>query len=75
MRRGAWLLTLLGLVGTLGLASGCAGPSAKDLKRLRVENELLREEIAVIRRNCDRYGGVKLEAEEEEGEPSGAPAP
>lgn len=59
--------TLIAL--TLGIAavwsSACAH-GTPELEHLRVENALLREELAIIRHNCDHYRGVHIEAEEGE---------
>ena len=61
--------TLVGVaVAILGspLLGGCAsGPG--ELQRLRVENELLREELRVVRSNCSYYRDVEMEVEEEPG--------
>lgn len=52
---GGWSLALL-----LG---GCAsGPG--ELQHLRVENELLREEIRVVRANCSYYRDVEMEPDD-----------
>jgi hypothetical protein len=46
------------------LVGGCAsGPG--ELQRLRVENELLREELRIVRSNCSYYRDVEMEVEEE----------
>ena len=46
------------------LFGGCAsGPG--ELQRLRVENELLREELRIVRSNCSYYRDVEMEVEEE----------
>ena len=46
------------------LFSGCAGGPG-ELQRLRVENELLREELRIVRSNCSYYRDVEMEVEEE----------
>jgi hypothetical protein len=46
------------------LLGGCASPS-RDLQQLRVENELLREELRIVRSNCSYYRDVEIEVEEE----------
>lgn len=46
------------------LLGGCAGAPG-ELQRLRVENELLREELRVVRSNCSYYRDVEMEVEEE----------
>ena len=59
--------TLLGVASALlgaPLLGGCAsGPG--ELQRLRVENELLREELRIVRSNCSYYRDVEMEVEEE----------
>ena len=44
------------------LSGGCAGGPG-ELQRLRVENELLREELRVVRSNCSYYRDVEMEVE------------
>ena len=51
------------LAGVIGCASGSG-----DLERVRVENELLREELRIVKRNCSYYREVEMQAEEEEPE-------
>ena len=51
------------------LLGACAGGPG-ELERLRVENELLREELRIVRSNCSYYRDVEMEVEEEP-----APAP
>jgi len=46
------------------LVGGCAGGPI-ELHRLRVENELLREELRVVRSNCSYYRDIEMEVEEE----------
>jgi len=49
----------------------CAGPllgcasTPKELARLRVENELLREELRIVRQNCSYYRDLELKLDEE----------
>jgi hypothetical protein len=42
----------------------CAGGPG-EVERLRVENELLREELRIVRSNCSYYRDVEMEVEEE----------
>jgi hypothetical protein len=42
--------------------------SPDELTRLRVENELLREQMRVVRQNCTHYQRLEIEVEEESGE-------
>jgi hypothetical protein len=59
MRGAVWVLAFF------ALATGCrTTPEAYD--RLRVENELLREQVRIIRKNCSYYRDLELEAEEED---------
>jgi hypothetical protein len=51
------------------LLGACAG-GPLELERLRVENELLREELRIVRSNCSYYRDVEMEVEEDP-----APAP
>ncbi len=62
LRRLAWL-------GLLGL--GCT-MAPEEIRRIEVENELLRKEIQVIRENCDRYHyrDLELQVDDEEKEDS-----
>jgi hypothetical protein len=49
----------------------CAGPllgcasAPPELARLRVENELLREELRIVRQNCSFYRDLELKLDEE----------
>jgi len=52
------------------LLGACAGGPG-EFERLRVENELLREELRIVRSNCSYYRDVEMEVEEEPA--SGAP--
>jgi hypothetical protein len=75
MRSGA-----LRIAGSLGLASlllgaplavgGCTSVPG-EAERLRVENELLREQLRTVRANCTYYRDVDMEVDEE---PSTAPS-
>jgi hypothetical protein len=45
------------------LFGGCAsGPG--ELERLRVESELLREQLRIVRSNCSYYRDVEIEVDE-----------
>ena len=46
-----------------GALPGCAS-EPKELARLRVENELLREELRIVRQNCSFYRDLDVELEE-----------
>ena len=59
--RGAGLATGLLAASLLGACAG--GPG--EVERLRVENELLREELRIVRANCSYYRDVEMEVEEE----------
>ncbi len=37
----------------------------EEINRIQVENELLREQVRIIRQNCSYYRELQLEAEEE----------
>jgi hypothetical protein len=45
------------------LFGGCASAPG-ELQRLRIENELLREELRIVRSNCSYYRDVEIEVEE-----------
>jgi hypothetical protein len=45
------------------LLAACAGGPGQ-LERLRVENELLREELRIVRANCSYYRDVEMEVDE-----------
>ena len=51
------------LLGGSFLCACAGGPG--ELDRLRVENELLREELRTVRANCSYYRDVEMEVEEE----------
>lgn len=53
------------LVCALLLGSACAA-TPEEFERVRAENDLLKAQIEVIKRNCSYYRAVELEAEEEE---------
>ncbi len=59
--RGIGLSTALLGAPLLGACAG--GPG--EVERLRVENELLREELRIVRSNCSYYRDVEMEVEEE----------
>jgi len=59
--RGAGLAATL--LGAPLLGACAAGPG--EVERLRVENELLREELRIVRSNCSYYRDVEMEVEEE----------
>ena len=39
-------------------------PLATHLQRMRVENELLREQLRIVRSNCSYYRDVEMEVDE-----------
>ena len=51
------------LLGAAPLGACVGGPG--ELERLRVENELLREELRIVRSNCSYYRDVEMEVDEE----------
>ncbi len=51
------------LLGAALLGACAGGPG--ELERLRVENELLREELRIVRSNCSYYRDVEMEVEED----------
>ena len=59
-RRAALAAALAGAVPLLGCAS-----TPKELSRLRVENELLREELRIVRQNCSYYRDLEMKIDEE----------
>ncbi len=63
-KRGARLLAGIGAV-VLGapLLGACANTPA-ELQRMRVENELLREQLRIVRSNCSYYRDVEMEVDE-----------
>jgi hypothetical protein len=56
------VLGALRLAGLL-LAACASGPG--EIDRLRVENELLREELRIVQQNCGAYGETGGKAEED----------
>ncbi len=64
---GSNALTLLRLalaIGLLGAAAPGCRTTPKEIERIRVENELLREQIRVVRQNCGYYRDLSIEIEE-----------
>ena len=61
-------------IAILGVLWGAVLPGCQltpdEIDQIRVENELLREELQVVRQNCSYYRGLEVEIEEEP-----APAP
>jgi hypothetical protein len=53
------------LVAAALMTGACATPSP-EIERIRAENELLKAEIEVIKRNCSYYREVEVEVEAEE---------
>ena len=56
------------LLGAPLLGACASGPG--EAERLRVENELLREQVRIVRSNCSYYRDVEMDVDEET-----APAP
>ncbi len=54
------LRSLIVLVGVVGCQI-----TPERIARIEVENELLREQVQIIRKNCSYYRELELEAEEE----------
>ena len=61
-RARVWTVLSLGFV-LIGV-EGCR-ITPERIARIEVENELLREQVRVIRNNCSYYRELELEAEEE----------
>jgi hypothetical protein len=63
---------VLGLAAALlapSLLGACASAPG-ELERLRVQNELLREQLRIVRANCSYYRDVEMEVDEEAPPPS-----
>jgi hypothetical protein len=45
------------------VVGGCA-TTPGEVERLRVENELLREQLRIVRSNCSYYRDVEMEVDE-----------
>jgi hypothetical protein len=58
----------------LGAFSGCR-MTPDEISRIQLENELLREQIRVVRQNCSYYRDVRVEVEDEAKEPEEAEPP
>jgi hypothetical protein len=58
-RLGGILAAILGA----SFLCGCASTPG-EFQRLQVENELLREELRIVRSNCSYYREVEMELEE-----------
>ncbi len=50
-------------LAALVFASGCK-MTPEEITRIQVENELLREEVRIIRSNCSYYRELEVEAED-----------
>ncbi len=61
-RARVWTVLSLGVV-LIGVG-GCR-MTPERIVRIEVENELLREQVRIIRNNCSYYRELDLEAEEE----------
>jgi hypothetical protein len=62
-RRGALAGVAVAIAGAAPMGGCASGPG--ELQRLRVENELLREELRIVRSNCSYYRDVEMEVEQE----------
>ena len=54
------MLVLALLLG--GLLGGCS-LTPDEIERIRVENDLLREELQIVRQNCSYYRELEVEVE------------
>ncbi len=61
-KRWVWIVLRPSIV-LVGVA-GCQ-ITPERIARIEVENELLREQVQIIRKNCSYYRELELEAEEE----------
>ncbi len=52
------------VLAALVLTAGCR-TTPEEVRRIEVENELLREQVRIIRKNCSYYRDLELEAEDE----------
>ena len=52
------------VLAALVLTAGCR-TTPEEIRWIEVENELLREQVRIIRKNCSYYRDLELEAEEE----------
>ncbi|MDH3212379.1 MAG: hypothetical protein OEM05_07820 [Myxococcales bacterium] len=52
------------VLAVLVLAAGCR-TTPEEIQRIEVENELLREQVEIIRKNCSYYRELEIEAEDE----------
>ena len=59
-----WVRIVLRSWVVLGGVAGCQ-ITPERIARIEVENELLREQVQIIRKNCSYYRELELEAEEE----------
>jgi hypothetical protein len=50
---------------TFALGAGACASRPGEVERLRVETELLREELRIVKGNCSYYRDVEMEVEEE----------
>ena len=54
----------LALMIPAALLAGACATSSPEVERIRAENDLLKAEIEVIKRNCSYYREVEVEAED-----------
>lgn len=62
-RRSSMVRLSVGLLPVLILL-GCQ-MTPEEINRIQVENELLREQVRIIRQNCSYYRDLQLEAEDD----------
>jgi len=63
-RASRWIALAAGALAVAGALPGCAS-APRELSQLRVENELLREELRIVRQNCSYYRDLDVELDEE----------
>jgi hypothetical protein len=64
MKGGTSMKTAQIVLAALVLMAGCR-TTPEEIRRIEVENELLREQVRIIRKNCSYYRDLELEAEDE----------
>jgi hypothetical protein len=56
------------VLGLAALLVGCK-MTPEEIEKIQVENELLRQQIQVIRQNCEYYRDLELRSDDPETEP------